>query len=133
MRKTAKGKWGIIPHNELMLRLLIIVFLVINIGANANEINNIDLEIPTKGNVSYNDNFFFCTIASDEAFLKMVNNKRLSTNKQILVNFVDNNFSNNVFYEFYRDMVDHVYASKRLSIEDDSYIFFKKCMNMAYQ
>lgn len=116
-----------------MLRLLIIVLLVINIGANANEINNIDLEIPTKGNASYNDNFFFCTIASDEAFLKIVNNRRLSTNKQILVNFVDNNFSNNAFYEFYRDMVDHVYARKRLSIEDDSDIFFKKCMNMAYQ
>ena len=133
MKKIADNKWGIIPHNKIMLRFLLIALLVINIGANANEVHHREWTIPTKGNVEYNKSFSFCTVASDEAFLQMVESKRIDDNKEIVVRFVNNNFSNTLFYEFYMGMANYVFSKNELNIDEDSAIFFKKCMNMAYE
>ena len=105
--------------------------MVFSIGVNANR--RYELTVPVNGDSSYNNNFFFCTIASDEALLKIVNAKRRSAPKHIAMKFVDINFANTLFYDFYVDMVEYVYAKESLNLEEDSDIFFTRCMSMAYQ
>lgn len=132
MKKIANhSEGGGFTPTTIMLRILIVFLLVFSIGVNANR--RYELTVPVNGDSSYNNNFFFCTIASDEALLKIVNAKRRSAPKHIAMKFVDINFANTLFYDFYVDMVEYVYAKESLNLEEDSDIFFTRCMSMAYQ
>lgn len=86
-------------------------------------------EIPRKGYNDFNERFFLCTVISDEVLLKIVNIKEYGDEK-VSKSFIKKHFIETSFYPFYMNMVDHIHSTQGLNIDDDSDIFFEKCMNM---